>query len=236
MLNDPFEFRFKLKNERSLSEKRQGEYELNVEDGQSGLSAKINAHCMVVKFLINPQTMQHTYDRLEKQNQKMGVFSLSKDPKGILMWAHYADAHRGICVGIKPQFKVLLEKGRTLNGFPKEVLYPLRNEYPVIDVYPTDDDAKKSMLSKSIDWKYEKEWRLILAEEKGGVVEWKNGPLRLRDNAISEIIVGCEMEIGGDDEMAVREWVSEIEGGENIQFMRAKRHPSEYALEIKPIE
>ena len=38
---------------------------------------------------------------LEHFRDKIGVLSLTADPANAVMWAHYADQSRGVCVGIE---------------------------------------------------------------------------------------------------------------------------------------
>ena len=59
--------------------------------------------------------------QVEKVNEDIGIFSLSKNWKSSLMWAHYTESHKGFCVGFdsknnffkKPSYA--LEKGKTKN-------------------------------------------------------------------------------------------------------------------------
>ena len=47
-------------------------------------------------------------DAYAKLNSKIGILSLSKRWDSILMWAHYTDAHKGLCIGFdsnEPFFK-----------------------------------------------------------------------------------------------------------------------------------
>jgi hypothetical protein len=122
-------------------------------------------------------------DKYHNENQDMGVLSLSSDPKNILMWAHYADDHKGICIEFERDERNDL--GR------KEVTQPVKYliGYPRIKaldfISSTEGSSTRKMLwSKSKDWAYEKEWRMLVT--KGN----KSIPL---PGKITSIIIGMRM-------------------------------------------
>jgi Protein of unknown function (DUF2971) len=86
---------------------------------------------------------------------KSSVLCLSDAPAQILMWSHYADAHRGCCLQFSTKQKLF--------GGARRVHYPRR--YPNVRFLDCVDDHAKfvhtTYLTKSKLWKYEKEWRVI---------------------------------------------------------------------------
>jgi hypothetical protein len=90
---------------------------------------------------------------------EMGVISYSEKKNNLLMWAHYADMHRGICL----EFSMDHDKWK---GGVHKVGYS--KKLPILDFSNGfwNNAAMKILLTKSIDWKYEKEWRRI--NKKGG--------------------------------------------------------------------
>ncbi|MDF2931532.1 MAG: hypothetical protein K0R36_863 [Chryseobacterium sp.] len=92
------------------------------------------------------------------QDKFYGVLSMSSDWSIQLLWAHYADNHRGVCYGFNEE--KLRESGLFGKGGPVQY-YPL-DQFPFID--PNSDDyIEKGFIethSKSLDWKYEEEYRL----------------------------------------------------------------------------
>ncbi|MFQ1977485.1 DUF2971 domain-containing protein [Aeromonas veronii] len=102
---------------------------------------------------------------------KYGVVSLSETPINLLMWAHYADEHKGICIGFKPDlFDSLDNKRRSI--YKIESYLPQKVNYDSIRPQNIDDEAesskeiqeqaRKQLLTKSNDWMYEKEHRCII--------------------------------------------------------------------------
>jgi hypothetical protein len=90
--------------------------------------------------------------------RKQGVFSLSRVNDNLLMWAHYAESHRGFVLGIDETHYFFNERN-SLGDLtsPKDVVYSSMR------VTNTDDIAGQSQLMrrKSIDWAYEEEVRVF---------------------------------------------------------------------------
>lgn len=89
----------------------------------------------------------------------------TEDPKNNLMWAHYADSYKGICV--EYDIKRASEEVKKML-FP--VMYQKKPEnYIDIDVLISEKedcaegylrDCKGIFVQKPLCWKYEKEWRI----------------------------------------------------------------------------
>lgn len=108
------------------------------------------------------------------------------------MWAHYADNHRGVCVRFD------LGKDEEIS----DMLFPVEysEEYPklnFIEVY-TFGNFEELYLTKSNEWKYEDEWRIVRTKhftipgEKES--DEKNyGKLSFGKEIITEVIFGCKV-------------------------------------------
>lgn len=91
--------------------------------------------------------------------QNVGVFSLSNVNNDLLMWAHYADSHRGFCIEFERNPDNIL--GRDA----EPVMY--QDDLPSLsatDVSKLGDGVDKLWLTKSTHWLYEEEWRIIYNE------------------------------------------------------------------------
>jgi hypothetical protein len=108
-----------------------------------------------------------------------GVYCLSSDPLNILMWSHYADYHRGICIGFDGN------EANPFFGRAQQVIYSLN--YPVVNVIKgtPEKNAEKIFLTKSDQWKYEKEWRIIEHDHGSGVYCFEK-------STIKELIFGVK--------------------------------------------
>lgn len=122
----------------------------------------------------------------------MGVSCFSEWNNSLLMWAHYANNHRGICVEYD-----LMEIHNVLKFTPIPVTYSEdRTCFNFFDPESLQKDTFKlfiqSLASKSPEWSYEKEWRIILADDFCGD-KWnadKKGAL-LKMIRPSSITLGC---------------------------------------------
>ena len=99
-------------------------------------------------------------DALRHQNERLGILSLTADPTNILMWSHYADAHRGCCLEFSTSAPVF--KGAVNFRRAEHVKYAV--EYPSVRfldcVGKPDKHVEFTVLTKSDLWEYEEEWRI----------------------------------------------------------------------------
>jgi len=162
-------------------------------DGASYIDAAIDAECGV--------------------RASVGVLCFTSTKDNLLMWAHYADNHKGICIELDPNaeffngqykdapsrickiFNSLESKDRYQNiGVLKPVNYSVeRPKYlePQELEYNTE-----SWFVKSPEWSYENELRLLLPIDNAEKTQ--NSDLyfyALNPNIIKSIIVGCQMPI-----------------------------------------
>jgi hypothetical protein len=87
--------------------------------------------------------------------ESIGVLCLTTSPDDLLMWAHYAQNHTGICVGFDSGFE------------PFSTAQPVRYQEGRALVAPLDTFSReqrlveKVLFVKSPHWQYESEWRCI---------------------------------------------------------------------------
>lgn len=105
-----------------------------------------------------------------------GIFSLCEQPDNLLMWAHYSDCHKGFCIEFDAQKLAKICENYIMVGdliLVKRVNY-LRN-YPLINPYKHEIDDPtfiECITTKSLDWSYEKEWRLIYTKHPDESLEF----------------------------------------------------------------
>jgi hypothetical protein len=158
------------------------------------------------------------------QDKHFGVLSLSERFDSILMWSHYADFHKGFCVGFNE------EKMRQSNLFGKGGPITYKTEFPKID--PRNNRGKnKSFIqthTKAEDWAYEMEYRLTrLFFPK--VPELNDRIVTFEDNLISEIILGLKMP------REQKEEIIEIANQKNITLYEIEQLPAQFKLVKKLI-
>jgi Protein of unknown function (DUF2971) len=155
---------------------------------------------------------------LERTLGKIGINSLAATPFSPLLWAHYADSHKGLSVQLRPHVDL-------------KVLRPHRVEYS--DEYPILTDILKPaaqrdvlpMLRKSSDWKYEEEWRLV-SEGRANFYQ------RFAPEAMGAVIFGIR--ISDVDRAYVLGLMDERERryGMRPAVYQAKLHPRRYRIMV----
>jgi hypothetical protein len=178
-------------------------------------------------------------DRIQRMIDSQSVCSFSILPDNALMWAHYADAHRGFCLGFDPKLiRERIDEGFD-NVIPCAVLYTDGNPFSptlhmfVNAVYASYPPAKPSTYSlyrfvatsavstKSLAWSYEKEFRYVRIKGRGVV---KFPPI-----ALVEVVLGCNM-YDRDRKtllnlLKTREWT-------HVQLREVRKSPTSFSFEI----
>jgi hypothetical protein len=108
------------------------------------------------------------------------------------MWSHYADNHRGICL----EFDANSELFRSC----RRVAY--RSKYPVMRPQTLlQGNFEQALLTKSNDWKYEDEYRIIAKKASAGgtsgdfMMASEDGYLDLPIGALRSVVAGCESNV-----------------------------------------
>lgn len=108
---------------------------------------------------------------------QLGMLCLSTRPDVPLMWSHYADSHAGVCLGFDPEVSFF--------ALARPVRYT--NTRPCVDPTILSDEQmiEANLYTKSIDWAYEEEWRIVL--------ESRPGNYKMHTNALRSIIFGAKV-------------------------------------------
>jgi hypothetical protein len=162
-------------------------------------------------------------------NLNVGVLCLAEIRDSLLMWGHYTDNHEGFVIGFDqnhPFFSVRRGPEDEF-GFLRQVKY-CRNRPRVTLANTTSTEWFET---KSDEWTYEKEWRMLrVLEGAEARLEAVPHPICLFSfptDAVVEIIVGlrCPLEVRGR-----LRTLSEVYS--RAKVFQAQEHPSEYALSI----
>lgn len=173
-------------------------------------------------FLIHLLNSSHQYfgrdggpismnQALQQFIQSRGILSLSRTPTSPLLWSHYSDSHRGICLGFDresltadfeslnedfsycedityaekpPYFDLFIELGEKLGEFCR----PWDNakyEPSVADNFYSEQIARlchANLMYKSSKWSYEEEVR---------VVSFSPGLMKFDPKSLRQIILGA---------------------------------------------
>ena len=187
-LNDPLECQFKCLPAAEEIKRRLTKAELDIFDELSGKKYYERGTNNAVPI----------FQAIENKTKQSGIFSLSRTNEEPLMWSHYADGHRGFCIGFsRSYFEDLIANSwqnlSIVGG--SDVEYSASPKYlDIIIEYiknyrPTEnrfDDLIKQVLisiinTKSDKWCYEEEYRMV---------RFSKGLLKFQPEAIKEIIIG----------------------------------------------
>ena len=162
------------------------------------------------------QTLQNFNSTL-RSSVKISCFSESFD--SMLMWPHYADSHKGICIEYNYGS---LEPGDSR----RRLLYPVIYSEELFDAttFLTDQKINAPLIAllaamyKSPHWSYEKEWRLIIP---GGIIQ----DVSLFSAApISAIYLGTR--ISGVD----KELIRSVATKKNVALFQMRMQQRKFAL------
>ena len=152
-------------------------------------------------------------------NARVGICCFSEVNDDILMWSHYSDCHRGICLEFS------LVRGFLRAAQPVE--YSRR--YPSLDLASVvvDEDLRAAapwMLRKAKHWSYEKEWRVLEFVNGPGTKPW-------HPSCLTGVIMGCR--IPAKSRAKVEKWI----GGwpSKVTVYQARQSRRSFGLEIVEI-
>jgi hypothetical protein len=141
----------------------------------------------------------------------VGYYCMTTKPDNLLMWAHYGDSHKGVCL----KFDIL----KDLETF----LVPIPVDYN--EQYMDYDMLNSNLLSilrrKSPDWRYEDEYRIIKTDHQG---LWE-----IKPDCLVEIIFGCRT--SEEDKNEIKN-LATASGFTNVKFSEARMKRDSYGLEI----
>ena len=154
--------------------------------------------------------------KLIEKNRNSGVVCLSEVCDSILMWSHYAQKHTGVC------FEFTRAEDNDLGD--EEICSPViyKRHYPQINLgWLIHEDGRvmeAMMWTKSWEWAYEQEWRLITTDcgDKEYPLSWP----------ISCVILGVRIE--DKFKLCIEKLCKE----RSIQCVQAKRSDREFRIEI----
>jgi hypothetical protein len=135
-----------------------------------------------VKELVREKNSEGEIDLTEYMQRKLtseiGLYCISEKNDDILMWSHYADSHRGICIEFSRKSQLTANALKVIYSTERVPINPFIDN--------SDEMADRSLLTKSYQWSYEMEWRLIRHDKGAGVMKFLNSD-------ITGIIIGAMM-------------------------------------------
>jgi len=221
--NDPFECRPHFSFEASESEVEEYCDGLcrRMLPNLSEIQRKEKIAILVRNFKDNPLAVtEHMAMDAQKTAETCGVLCLAESSSNLLMWAHYADSHRGICLGFDASdTNPFFGRALKVNNYSQT--------YPTVNLFRDSRDSYQEKIThtKSDHWEYEQEWRIIDHEQGIGVQEFSPSDLK-------EVIFGLDTKQSDIEEIV--NLLSETQ--QRPKLFQAKRHDKEYKLVPTPID
>lgn len=146
-----------------------------------------------------------------------GVLCLAEACDDLLMWGHYGNSHRGICIGFQRDPSTVLGKAA------QPVKY--RSDYPRLSFADFDPAINPHSLdwlwlTKAAAWSYEREWRVLMPQ---------GNRLYSIDAPITTVVFGAC--ISDADRHAI--WEAANAGGRSPAFRQAMPSRNRFELEMK---
>ncbi len=214
--NDPFEFRFKVhRHGDSTAIRRRVRRWLSTAPGWRTLKKRDQEALLTSNMVQLPKVMDdpNTFER-----HRHGVLCLASDPRDLLMWSHYADSHKGICI----QLRTAPDPGIFLAA----QLVDYSDVYPTLQWPDMDPDVLKAILTrKSSCWRYENERRIV-------GVDISSRYLGFEPSCLSGIILGCNFPTSLESHLSQLQAEREALGYPEVRIYRADVKRSHYGLRI----
>lgn len=169
---------------------------------------------------------------VDDNRNTFGVSCFSESCSSLLMWAHYANNHKGLCVGYR-----LLDFFLSLSLPVFPVIYSNnRAKISSVDLTAPRKSAvqflTKSLSAKSLEWSYEKEWRIICdTKALGNAWDTRKKGALLQSPKPNVIILGCN----ADENRAFKDNVVTCCNDKRIKLFKMEKDKNEYRLNLTPV-
>ncbi|BCG47165.1 hypothetical protein GEOBRER4_n1990 [Citrifermentans bremense] len=194
-----------------------------------------NALLAEIRMLTECPTSKRRETLLEAWNKKknqvihgLGVVCFSESNSNLLMWSHYADSHKGICL-------IYESEERPVVGWKQYSFHKVKyNKNRNIDVLSVGfEKAFFDLLTiKSPEWEYEKEQRLITIKGPG--------TQKSRMASLRGIVFGSRIKDNPGTSLvglygALKDMHQTRPNCPRFRYYKAVKHPSDFAVEIKEL-
>lgn len=193
---------------------------------------KVNTNEKKLRLIGLKENVENLFIDLPKSIENFGVWSGSLNLENPLMWAHYADEHRGICLTYDlPKNFIDYKLGDVIGIHPVEY-----NSNPMIDFFLAQVEAEtfdtfddfltkiivKLLTSKDECWEYEKE---------GRVISNNSGLKKIGKSALRQVCFG--LRTTESDKELVREILDKH--GYDVNICEIERDDNDFGLRTKEV-
>jgi hypothetical protein len=155
---------------------------------------------------------------MRKEIENLGIYCMSGVRDHVLMWAHYANSHRGVCLRFRAS--------STTPFFGAAQMVNYNRDRPTVNpvIHDKDELTRNALLTKADFWSYEHEWRIVDYSRPSGVREF-HGAL------LDGVILGAK--IDGRAEQKIMDCIAQRKYP--TQVFRASLRRDEFRLDIVPV-
>ena len=257
-VNDPFDCKVSISHDGPLSARR--EFYLSriaIHAPDEGTRKELDAFMERTGYDINALYSQKYGNAFrngvtDKHYEEVVFFCLSANNTNLPMWSHYADKHRGFCLGFEVEQNIdignTIQRGKFINlkkenykvppwemfdgRVPVEaVKYSHEMPRPMNRLTENNKRLYDFLITKSAEWSYEKEYRiLILASD---LVDRKK--VFYERSCLKEIVFG--LKIDPLEEQHLKNMVQRkyIDKGHHVEMKKCVEKNNEYAIDIVPL-
>ncbi|PMG18390.1 DUF2971 domain-containing protein [Vibrio splendidus] len=166
------------------------------------------------------KSLSSDIDRFHHKLKNFGIVSLAESASDILMWSHYADNHKGICIELERHENNELGNIGATRKVSYTKKYPSLNSKFLLNEDKFEASLQRVLYTKSEQWKYEQEWRTFKPE--GGKVYPLPGDIK-------SVIFGARA--SGMDIEIVKRLINDTK----IKLYQAELKQGEFGLKFKKI-
>jgi hypothetical protein len=161
------------------------------------------------KIKITNENKNQVEESILTSFQSFRICCFTKRKENLLFWSHYANSHRGYCVEYSTDNKIFSQAYKVRYGTKFPVLeFPLLKDLRklpqlleqakegnnlISSEFGLDMKLLEPVLNKSLEWKYEEEFRSILMPDAPLQLNHDNESLILKGDEIKNVYFGCNM-------------------------------------------
>ncbi|WP_250208566.1 DUF2971 domain-containing protein [Morganella morganii] len=152
--------------------------------------------------------------------ENLGILSLASCKTNLLMWSHYASAHKGMCLEFKRVNNTALADDEKTKPMKYNNSYPSIQATSLLSETSALSNKIRILHTKSKHWEYEQEWRHIV-EQGDKLYPWPA--------ALTSVYFGCKAD------MSDINLVKSIITGINVKYHKAELYKEGFGIYFKEI-
>lgn len=183
-----------------------------------------------------PIPSEASIERLKSIDTEFGILSLAMTADNLLLWAHYADEHRGLAVELDPGDPVF----NSLPGAPAQfqLARPVRYSPERPQIPESEEILFEHFFTKSPEWAYEEEFRIV-RRLSSSIERIGDAPIPIHlfeipPSMIHRVIFGARVPAKQRDSLIAE--TRAMPALAHVGYAEAVIDPYRFRLEIRPYE